>query len=155
MRRFQMLLIIFAFLGIAGAVLCQSQPIQPAPSVSSVFQRSYLLDIPATSDWGYATIIVPSGKSLTLQFVSVWGQAGVGTKASVSISATVASQQSTFYIPITIQNTSDGLDSLVAAQPVQIIADGDTTVYLQVFKAHATSAAKLSVSVSGQLQPTL
>jgi hypothetical protein len=152
MRRFQLLPTLFIFLGLPGAALCQSQPALTAPSV---FQRSYLLDIPAASDWGYATINVPSGKSLTLQFVSVWGEAGPGTKASVSISATVGGQQSTFHIPVTVQNTADGLDSLVAAQPVQIAAEGDTVVYLQVFKAHATGPVKLSVSVSGQLQPVL
>ena len=150
MRRFQLSLIIIALLAIPVAVRYVTQPAQTAPSG---FQRSYSVDIPATSDFGYANIAVPSGKRLTLQFVSVWGEAGAGTKATVSINATVASQPSEFHIPVQIQNTSDGSESLVGAQAVQITADGDTMVYLQVFKAHATSALKVTFAVSGQLQP--
>ena len=131
------------FLGIAGA---------QSPG-DTAFQKAFQLDVPDTSGFSFATFTVPHGKRLMIRYLASSGTVPNGQRFWSSVQTTLLGSLADFPQLYATQDNGDGTDQAVSGQVVSIQADGDTTVYFQVFRRVAKGGIRVVFVVSGDLIP--
>ncbi len=119
----------------------------------TVFQQSVRLDVPDSSGFSFATITVPTGKRLIIRYLAVTSTLPSGQRFTSSVQATARGNTAEFAQAYVAQSNGDGTDELVSNQQVTIQADGDTTVYFQVFRRIPKGGIRVIFAFSGDLVP--
>lgn len=125
-----------------------------AQSVSdTAFQWSVKLDIPDSSGFSFASYTVPTGKRLVIRYLSVTSTLPSGQRLTSSVQTTLKGAEAEFAQAYVSQNNSDGTDEVVSSQATLMQADGDTTVYFQVFRKVARGGIRVVFAFSADLIP--
>ncbi len=123
----------------------------PAQTSDTAFQQSIRLDVPDSSGFSFATLTVPTGKRLIIRYLAVTSTLPSGQRFTSSVQATVRGDTAEFAQAYSPQSNGDGTDELVNNQVVTIQADGDTTIYFQVFRRIPKGGIRVIFAVSGDL----
>ncbi len=124
-----------------------------AQASDTAFQQSFRLDVADSSGFSFATLTVPAGKRLIIRYLAVTSTLPSGQRFTSSVQATVQGATAEFAQAYLSQSNGDGTDELVNNQAVTIQADGDTTVYFQVFRRVPKGVIRVVFAVSGDLVP--
>lgn len=124
-----------------------------AQTADTVFQQSIRLDVPDSSGFSFATLTVPTGKRLIIRYLAVTSTLPSGQRFTSSVQAAVRGGTAEFAQAYSPQSNGDGTDELVNNQAVTIQADGDTTIYFQVFRRIPKGGIRVIFAISGDLVP--
>jgi hypothetical protein len=94
--------------------------------------------------------VVPPGKRLVIEYVTMLGESGSG-KMAAWISTTVAGVSAQHYLVLTEQGPLYGVPAFAASQPMRVYADPGTEVTGFVIRSDTTGTADGNISVSGYL----
>lgn len=137
-------------------ILISAEPLaSQTVSSDTAFQRSIKLEVPDSSGFAFATFTVPAGKHLIIRYLAVTATLPSGERFTSSVQATLHGDVVEFpqaYLP---QSNGDGTDEMVSNQIVTIQADGDTTVYFQVFRRVPRGSIRVVFALSGDLISSL
>ena len=121
----------------------------------TAFQRSIKLDIPDASGFAFATLTVPTGKRLIIRYLTVTATLPSGQRFTSSVQASLRGEVAEFPQAYIWQSNDDGTDELVSGHLVMIQAEGDSTVYFQVFRRIPKGGVRVVFALSGDLVPAI
>lgn len=140
--------------GSLGLLLLMRAASAQSTTADTAFQQSFQIDVPDSSGFSFVSYAVPHGKRLVVRYLAASGTVVSGQRFTTSVQTTLLGATADFPQVYTAQNSSgDGSDDLVSNQAVTIQADGDTTVYLQVFRRVVKGAIRVTFVMSGDLIP--
>ena len=119
----------------------------------TAFQQAIVLELPDVSGFAFASYTVPHGKRLVIRYLAVSGSILTGQRFTSSIQTTLLGTSVEYPQLYFAQNNGDGTDQLISTQTLTIQADGDTTVYLQVFRKVPRGRSQITFVISGDLIP--
>ena len=114
------------------------------------FQRGGTLPLPAYYAGTTASIAVPAGYRLHLEYVGATVTIVSGGRPAFSVSTTAGGYSANYPLPV---QTGYNLLDRQASQAVSLYADPGTTVSVRIYRGSATTASSASYSVSGCLHP--
>ncbi len=141
---------LFRFL-LSTAFLAHSGFAQSA--ADTAFQQAVVVEVPDTSAFAFASYTVPHGKRLVIRYLAVSAPVPVGQRFTSSVQSTVLGISVEFPQLYFTQNNGDGTEQVVSTQALTIQADGDTVVYMQVFRKVPRGRTQVTFVVSGDLIP--
>lgn len=119
----------------------------------TAFQQSIVVDLPDSSAFAFASYTIPRGKRLVIRYLAVSAPVPAGQRFTSSVQTTVLGSSAEYPQVYFAQSNGDGTDQLISAQSLTIQADGDTTVYLQVFRKIPRGRTQITFVISGDLIP--
>jgi hypothetical protein len=145
MTRFRSLMLLLLIVDFAGHLSGQTA------AGDTAFQRSIKLDVPDSSAFAFATLIVPAGKRLIIRYLAVTATLPSGQRFTSSLQASLHGEVAEFAQAYLSQSNGDGTDELVSSQLVTIQAESDSTVYFQVFRKIPKGGIRVVFALSGDL----
>jgi hypothetical protein len=101
---------------------------------------------------GFSSVPVPVGKRMIVEYVSLSGTVPAGQKLSAGLQTTVGDSTAIYSIVTGVDETSDGLDKLVANQMMRVYAEGPL-LHVVCWRAKTEGQAQLTLNISGYLEP--
>jgi hypothetical protein len=127
----------------------QALPVVYAVAATEPFQQEVDLSIGPANSAAYASIPVPSGKRLVIEYLSLFGNLPAGQKLSVSLATVVSGLRASYRPQINTQDAGDGTVSVSANQVMRVYGDPGTIVSVSVTRNSPSGSSPLTVSVSG------
>jgi hypothetical protein len=98
---------------------------------------------------GTQTVLIPAGKRLVVQTVSMYRQGTIATQTvQIFINSSFGGTYTAFALPVVGGTTASYVG---AAQPMTFYADGGTELLANVFRSGTTGAESETVTISGYL----
>jgi hypothetical protein len=110
------------------------------------------MSISTGASGGFSSVPVPVGKRLIVEYVSLSGTVPTGQKLSAALQTTVGDSTAIYSIVTGIDETSEGLDKLVANQMMRVYAEGPL-LHVVCWRAKTEGQAQLTLNISGYLEP--
>lgn len=127
----------------------QGLPVVIAVTATEPFQQEVELSIGPANSAAYASIAVPSGKRLVVEYLSLFGNLPAGQRLSVSLATLVSGLRASYRPQINTQDAGDGTVSVSANQVMRVYADPGTIVSVSAARNSSSGSNSLTVSVSG------
>jgi len=127
----------------------QVSPTVYAVAANEPFQQEVELSIGPANSAAYASISVPSGKRLVIEYLSLFGDLPAGQKLSVSLATIVSGLRASYRPQILTQDAGDGTLSVSANQVMRVYGDPGTIVSINATRNSSSGSSPLTVSVSG------
>jgi hypothetical protein len=115
------------------------------------FQQQLVLSINNGGTGVFAPVAVPAGKRMCIEYVSMSGSAPTGQRLSASIQTTVGNVSAAYSIVHQVQETTDGIDKLVANQMMKIYAE-TPELHIAILRAKTDGPAQITINISGFLE---
>jgi hypothetical protein len=152
-----------------SAVFAANQPVvvtnttaKPVPTIDTAAQQPFQANIyiniangasgggdNSNVSPGTQTILIPPGKRLVVQTVSVYRSGAISTQTvQVFINSSVGGAYCAFATPIIPASTASYVG---IAQPMTFYSDGNTRLLANAFRAGTTGAESETVTISGYL----
>jgi len=144
MKRLRVVGLLFCLALLTGTASAQN-------TADTAFQWSVKLDIPDSSGFSFASYTVPTGKRLIIRYLAATSTLLSGQRLTSSLQATLRGFTAEFPQAYAAQSNGDGTDEVVSTQAGVIQADGDSTVYFQVFRKIPKGGIRIVFAMSGDL----
>ncbi len=118
-------------------------------AVEEPFQQEVELSIGAANSAAYASIPVPAGKRLVIEYMSLFGFLPAGQKLNLSVVTLVAGFRASYRPQITAQDAGDGTISISANQTMRVYAESGSVVSFNAIRNASSGGTQITVSVSG------
>jgi len=124
-------------------------PVVVAKAAAEPFQQELDLTIGAANGATYASITVPSGKRLVIEYLSLFGSLSAGQKLNVSVVTMVSGIRASYRPQLSTQDAGDGTISVSGSQVMRVYADAGTVVSFNALRNSSSGTCPLTVSISG------
>jgi hypothetical protein len=134
-----------------AAPFMAAQTVAPAAPARVPFQQQVAISISNGGPGGFASVSIPTGQRLIVEYVSLSGSAPAGQKLSASIQTTVSNAIAEYSVAIEVRESADGTDRLAANQMFKIYAESPE-LHVACWRSKVDGPAQMTFNISGYLE---